>query len=133
MTLQRAIAPLRGAERGLFIRRRDFKDSRARDLTAGANFDHDRGNVAVSIDYLNRGAITQSQVKYAVNPLNESCVTPATFSKTLPGTANGASAACLVSAAACSFISVMSTRRPIVPPSAVLRSSMRIQRPLARR
>ncbi len=83
------------------------------DLTAGANFDHDRGNVAVSIDYLNRGAITQSQVKYAINPLNESCVTPATFSKTLPGTANGASAAnCAASGGVMGFTAGGSTSTP---------------------
>lgn len=63
------------------------------DLTVGANFDHDRGNVAVSMDYLNRGGIEQAQVPYAVNPLSETCVTPSSYSKTLPGTANGASAA----------------------------------------
>ncbi len=63
------------------------------DITVGSNFDHDRGNVVVAMDYLNRGGIAQSQVSYAANPLNESCVTPASFSKTLPGTANGASAA----------------------------------------
>ncbi len=63
------------------------------DITVGSNFDHDRGNLAVSMDYLKRGGITQSQVNYAVNPLNEACVTKGSWSSTLPGTANGASAA----------------------------------------
>ncbi len=59
------------------------------DVTVGANFDQDRGNVAVSIDYLKRDGITQSQVPYAANPLNETCVTAASYSKTMPGVANG--------------------------------------------
>jgi outer membrane receptor protein involved in Fe transport len=63
------------------------------DVTGGANFDNDRGNIEVSLDYMHRGGIQQSQVGYAANPLNSSCVTAASYSKTLPGTANGASAA----------------------------------------
>jgi len=60
------------------------------DLTAGANFDHGRGNVAVSFDYLNRGGIHQYQVGYATLPLNEACVSPSTWSLRGVGTANGA-------------------------------------------
>jgi hypothetical protein len=37
LTLLRASALMRGAERGVFIRRRDLKDSRACDLVAVAN------------------------------------------------------------------------------------------------
>jgi iron complex outermembrane receptor protein len=83
------------------------------DLTVGANFDHDRGNAAVSLDYLNRGAITQAEISYAANPLNESCVTTASFSRTLPATANGASAAgCAASGGVMGFTAGGSTSTP---------------------
>jgi len=83
------------------------------DLTIGSNFDHDRGNVVVAMDYLRRGAITQSQVSYAANPLNESCVTTGSFSKTMPGTANGASAAnCAASGGRMGFTAGGSTSTP---------------------
>lgn len=83
------------------------------DITAGSNFDHDRGNIAVSMDYLNRGGIKQKQVNYAVNPLNETCVTAASYSKTLPGIANGASAAnCAASGGKMGFTAGGSTSTP---------------------
>ncbi len=43
LTLLRASALMRGAERGVFIRRRDLKDSHACGLAAGANFHEGRG------------------------------------------------------------------------------------------
>jgi iron complex outermembrane recepter protein len=83
------------------------------DVTAGANFDHDRGNIAVSMNYLNRGGITQSQVKYASVPLNESCVTPGTWSARYPGTSNGSSAAnCASSGGKMGFTQGGSTSSP---------------------
>jgi iron complex outermembrane recepter protein len=83
------------------------------DATVGSNFDHDRGNVAVSMDYLNRGGIQQKQVSYAALPLNEACVTPASWSSTLPGTANGASAAnCATSGGKMGFTQGGSTSTP---------------------
>jgi outer membrane receptor protein involved in Fe transport len=83
------------------------------DITGGANFDNDRGNVSVSLDYLQRNGITQSQVSYAANPLNESCVTTASFSKTLPATANGATAAnCAASGGIMGFTKGGSTSTP---------------------
>jgi outer membrane receptor protein involved in Fe transport len=83
------------------------------DVTVGSNFDHDRGNVAVSMDYLNRGGIQQKQVSYAALPINESCVTTASYSKTLPGTANGASAAnCASSGGIMGFTQGGSTSTP---------------------
>ena len=63
------------------------------DVTAGSNFDHDRGNVVVSLDYLNRGGIQQKDVSYAALPLNESCVTAASYQHDAPGTALAGSSA----------------------------------------
>jgi iron complex outermembrane recepter protein len=83
------------------------------DVTVGSNFDHDRGNVAVSMDYLNRGGIRQSQVSYAKYPLNESCVTTASWMRDGPGTANGASAAnCAASGGRMGFTQGGSTSSP---------------------
>ena len=63
------------------------------DATVGSNFDHDRGNVAVSMNYLKRGGIHQYQVGYAALPLNEACVTAASWQVRGPGVSNGSSAA----------------------------------------
>jgi outer membrane receptor protein involved in Fe transport len=56
------------------------------DLTAGNNFADNRGNIAVSIDYLNRGSIARADVPYARPALADGCVTPSSFSSTGPGT-----------------------------------------------
>src|SRR5215469_11205100 len=56
------------------------------DITAGSNFDDNRGNVAISMDYLNRGAISRQDVPYAVPALTDGCVTPASYSNSGPGT-----------------------------------------------
>ena len=83
------------------------------DVTVGDNFDHDRGNIAVSMDYLDRGGITQSQVNYAALPINEGCVTTATWSKKFPGAANGASPAnCASSGGKMGFTQGGSTSTP---------------------
>lgn len=83
------------------------------DFTVGANFDHDRGNVAVSIDYLNRGGIHQYQVGYASLPLNEACVTADSWQRGAPGTSNGASAAnCASSGGKMGFTQGGSTSTP---------------------
>jgi outer membrane receptor protein involved in Fe transport len=83
------------------------------DITVGSNFANDRGNVEVSMDYLNRPGIEQKQVSYAANPLNESCVTPSSWSRTLPATANGAAAAnCATSGGIMGFTAGGSTSTP---------------------
>jgi len=84
------------------------------DLTVGGNFDHDRGNVAVSLDYLNRGGITQSQVDYAKVPLNESCVTASSWSSRFPGTAlpGGTAANCVANGGKMGFTQGGSTSTP---------------------
>jgi iron complex outermembrane receptor protein len=68
------------------------------DLTAGNNFADNRGNVVVSIDYLNRGAISREDVPYARPALTDGCVTPSTYSSSGPGspvTGNPTGQACL--------------------------------------
>ena len=83
------------------------------DVTAGSNFDHDRGNVAVSMNYLNRGGIRQAQVSYAKYPLNESCVTSGSWKRDAPGTSNGSSAAnCAASGGRMGFTQGGSTSSP---------------------
>ena len=83
------------------------------DITAGANFDHDRGNVAVSLDYLNRGVIQRSQVPYAVANVADGCVTAASWSNEFPGTPNGASNAnCAASGGRMGLVSGGSTSTP---------------------
>ena len=56
------------------------------DITAGSNFDDDRGNIAISMDYLNRGAIARDQVPYARPALGDGCVTPSSYNRNGPGT-----------------------------------------------
>ena len=69
------------------------------DLTIGGNFDHDKGNVVMAVNYMSRKGFTQPQhggwtnVQYA-----DACVTPASFSLNGPGTVlNGNSGAACVS------------------------------------
>ncbi|MEJ1969151.1 MAG: TonB-dependent receptor [Rhizomicrobium sp.] len=83
------------------------------DLTLGSNFDHDRGNVAVSMSYLNREPITRAELPYAAANVSDGCVTMASFSKTFPGTPNGASAAnCATSGGIMGLVSGGSTSVP---------------------
>ncbi|MGH8296687.1 MAG: TonB-dependent receptor domain-containing protein, partial [Steroidobacteraceae bacterium] len=56
------------------------------DITMGSDFDDHRGNIAVSMDYLNRGAIARDQVPYARPALGDGCVTPSSYSDSGPGT-----------------------------------------------
>jgi len=68
------------------------------DLTFGGNFADNRGNVAVSMDYLNRGSISRSEVPYARPALSDGCVTASSYSKDGPGTpvaGNPSGQACL--------------------------------------
>lgn len=55
------------------------------DITAGSNFDDGRGNLAVSLDYLDRGSIARDQVGYARPALSDGCVTPGSYSNSGPG------------------------------------------------
>lgn len=56
------------------------------DITLGSDFDDHRGNIAVSMDYLDRGAIARDQVPYARPALGDGCVTSASYSDSGPGT-----------------------------------------------
>ena len=86
-----------------FIMRQDFEGVEAKshvdfdsatktpewslDLTAGANFAHDKGNIAVSMSYLNRGAISrQDRGGIYIPPFGDGCVTPSTASSRAVGT-----------------------------------------------
>jgi outer membrane receptor protein involved in Fe transport len=55
------------------------------DITAGSNFADDRGNLAVSMDYQDRGAIARDQVGYARPALSDGCVTAGSYSDRGPG------------------------------------------------
>jgi iron complex outermembrane recepter protein len=56
------------------------------DLTMGNNFDDSRGNIAIAIDYYNRGSISRQEVPYARPALGDGCVTPGSYSNRGPGT-----------------------------------------------
>ncbi|HWU56244.1 MAG TPA: TonB-dependent receptor, partial [Rhizomicrobium sp.] len=57
------------------------------DLTGGANFAHDKGNIAVTLSYLNRGAISrQDRGGIYIPPYGDGCVTAATASPRALGT-----------------------------------------------
>ncbi|HEY0686754.1 MAG TPA: TonB-dependent receptor [Steroidobacter sp.] len=52
------------------------------DLTVGGNFAEGRGNAVVSVNYLNRGAITRGERgEWAFDSLSDGCVTPESFSR----------------------------------------------------
>lgn len=56
------------------------------DFTVGGNFAAGRGNAVVSVNYLNRGAITRGERgDWAFFSLSDGCVTPASASRTNPG------------------------------------------------
>ena len=56
------------------------------DLTAGGNFAGGRGNAVVSLNYLNRGAITRGERgEWAFFSLSDGCVTPESASRNTPG------------------------------------------------
>jgi len=57
------------------------------DITGGANFAHDRGNIAVSMGYENRGGISrQDRGGIYIPPYGDGCVTAATASSRFIGT-----------------------------------------------
>jgi len=57
------------------------------DLTGGANFAHDKGNIAVTIGYLNRGAISrQDRGGIYIPPYGDGCVTASSASSRKLGT-----------------------------------------------
>ncbi len=55
------------------------------DLTVGNNFADNRGNIVLSLDYLNRGAISREDVPYAVPALTDGCVTASSYNSRGPG------------------------------------------------
>ena len=64
------------------------------DFTAGHNFAEGRGNAVVSLNYYKREGFTRAERgDWAELPYGEGCVTQASWSETLIGTPNGASAA----------------------------------------
>src|SRR6186713_431670 len=64
------------------------------DLTLGGNFAEGRGNAVVSLNYYKREGFTRSERgDWAELPYGEACVTPDSWSETMIGTPNGASAA----------------------------------------
>ena len=68
------------------------------DITVGSNFDDNRGNVVVSMDYQDRSAISRQDVSYAIPALTDGCVTPGSYSSRGPGTpvaGNPSGAKCL--------------------------------------
>src|SRR6188508_216620 len=64
------------------------------DLTIGGNFAEGKGNAVVSLNYYKREGFTRSERgDWAELPYGEGCVTAATWSDSLIGTANGSTAA----------------------------------------
>jgi iron complex outermembrane recepter protein len=77
------------------------------DVTIGGNFDHDKGNLVMAVNYMSRAGFTQpdhggwTNVQYT-----DACVTKASYSPTNPGVANGAStgAGCVTSGGVNGFV-----------------------------
>jgi iron complex outermembrane recepter protein len=76
------------------------------DLTVGGNFGEGRGNAVVSMNYYKREGFTRDdRGEWAELPYGEGCVTPATWSDSMIGTPNGASAAnCAASGGRMGFV-----------------------------
>ncbi|HWN47430.1 MAG TPA: TonB-dependent receptor [Steroidobacteraceae bacterium] len=76
------------------------------DLTIGGNFAEGKGNAVVSLNYYKREGFTRSERgDWAELPYGEGCVTPATWSDSLIGTPNGATAAnCAASGGKMGFV-----------------------------
>jgi len=76
------------------------------DLTAGTNFSGDRGNIVASFNYYKREGFTRDERgDWAELPYGEGCVTAATWSDSMIGTANGSNAAnCAASGGKMGFI-----------------------------
>jgi iron complex outermembrane recepter protein len=77
------------------------------DVTMGGNFDHDKGNLVISLNYSSRKGFTQpdhggwTSVQYT-----DACVTAASYSPTNPGVRNGAGtgASCVTSGGVNGFV-----------------------------
>ncbi|MEJ0085626.1 MAG: TonB-dependent receptor [Pseudomonadota bacterium] len=76
------------------------------DLTLGGNFAEGRGNAVVSLGYYKREGFTRAERgDWAELPIGEGCVTPESWSDSLIGVANGASAAnCATSGGRMGFV-----------------------------
>jgi iron complex outermembrane recepter protein len=76
------------------------------DFTAGHNFNEGRGNAVVSLNYYKRDGFTRTdRGDWAALPYGEGCVTQQTWSDTMIGTPNGASAAnCAASGGKMGFV-----------------------------
>ncbi len=76
------------------------------DLTFGGNFAEGRGNAVISLNYYNREGFTRAdRGDWAELPYGEACVTQESWSATLVGVANGASAAnCATSGGRMGFV-----------------------------
>jgi iron complex outermembrane receptor protein len=76
------------------------------DLTLGGNFAEGRGNAVVSLNYMKREGFTRRERgDWATLPYGEACVTEESWSDSLIGVANGASAAnCAASGGRMGFI-----------------------------
>lgn len=76
------------------------------DLTLGGNFAEGRGNAVISLNYLKREGFTRQQRgDWATMPYGEGCVTADSWSDSLLGTPNGASAAnCAASGGRMGFV-----------------------------
>ena len=77
------------------------------DVTMGGNFDHDKGNLVMALNYMSRKGFTQpdhggwTNVQYT-----DACVTSASYSTNAPGVRNGAGtgAACVASGGVNGFV-----------------------------
>jgi outer membrane receptor protein involved in Fe transport len=78
------------------------------DLTVGGNFSEGRGNVAVSANYLNRGAVTRGKRgDYAYDSLSDGCINPGSGNDNHAGTpfaANPGVAGCTAAGGQLGFI-----------------------------
>jgi len=76
------------------------------DLTFGGNFGEGKGNAVVSLNYYKRDGFTRTERgDWSALPYAEACVTQDTWSDTMIGTANGASAAnCAASGGKMGFV-----------------------------
>jgi outer membrane receptor protein involved in Fe transport len=82
------------------------------DLTVGGNFDHDKGNVVMSIDYTSRKGFTWAQHgHWTAIQYTDACVTAASYSPTVAGsrlyangTAVGTGAACIAAGGKNGFV-----------------------------
>jgi iron complex outermembrane recepter protein len=77
------------------------------DLAIGGNFDHDKGNVVMAVNYLSRKGFTQTDHGHWTSvQYTDACVTSDSFSLTTPGVRNGAStgSACIAAGGKNGFV-----------------------------